>query len=90
MLVMFSERLRHCQAATTIHVADPFCLSTGLLTNLGGISLEVSKLSSGVVSTVVSKRSDRGHCVVSVEVLEVSQGNCKLHVHNSEIQGISE
>ena len=47
MLIMFSEKLRHCQLATRIDVADAFCLSSILLPSLGGIFLKVSKLSRG-------------------------------------------
>ena len=49
-----------------------FFLSTWLLTSLGGIFLEVSKLSSGEVSTALSKLPYSGHCVVFVEVSNVS------------------
>ena len=39
-LIMFSERLRHCQAATKIYIADELWLSTWFLTNLGLLAVE--------------------------------------------------
>ena len=65
MVIMFSERLRHCQAATRIYVADAFCLSTWLLTSPGGIFFEVSNFQVGSVHCHFKTSRSRARCSIS-------------------------
>ena len=76
---MFSERLRHCQAATRNYVADAFFLVDKTpYQSRWYLSLQ------GKVSTVLSKLPDRGHRVESVEVSMVSHGDSNLMLKTSD------